>query len=49
MNPVLGSKPRNLVRPEANWVSILEIGAKEVIQTVLPSELKSLPNLQNLK
>ncbi|HEX4642263.1 MAG TPA: hypothetical protein VH161_02310, partial [Candidatus Acidoferrales bacterium] len=49
MNPALDSKVHAPVRPEASWVSVLELGAKEVFQIMLQSELTSLPNVQDLK
>ena len=43
MNPALDFKVQRSVRPEANWVSILEVGTKEVFQIMLQTELTNLP------
>jgi chemotaxis protein CheX len=48
MNPALDSKVHNSVRPDSNWASIVEIGAKEVFQIMLQTELTSLPNVEEL-
>jgi len=44
MNPALDSKVQNVVRPDASWTMLLQVGAKEVFQIMLQSELSDLPN-----
>jgi chemotaxis protein CheX len=44
MNPALDSKVQNAVRPDASWMMLLQVGAKEVFQIMLQSELSDLPN-----
>jgi chemotaxis protein CheX len=48
MNPALDSKVQHSVRPDSNWGAILDIGAKEVFQIMLQTELTDLPNAQDL-
>ena len=48
MNPALDSKMRASVRPDASWVSLMQVGAKEVFQIMLQAELKDIPNAEEL-
>jgi chemotaxis protein CheX len=48
MNPALDSKVQNAVRPDASWTMLLHVGAKEVFQIMLQSELTDLPNATEL-
>jgi chemotaxis protein CheX len=48
MNPALDSKVQASVRPDASWTLLLQVGAKEVFQIMLQTELKDLPNVQEL-
>lgn len=48
MKSALDSKAHPAARPEANWVTILEIGAREVFQIMLQTELTNLPNMQDV-
>jgi len=48
MNPVLDAKVQKTARPDSNWAMLLEVGAKEVFQIMLQSELKNLPNAREL-
>lgn len=48
MNPALDSKVQNAVRPDASWTMLLHVGAKEVFQIMLQSELSELPNAAEL-
>jgi chemotaxis protein CheX len=48
MNPALDSKVQNAVRPDASWSSLLQVGAKEVFQIMLQTELANLPNVAEL-
>jgi chemotaxis protein CheX len=48
MNPALDCKVQSSVRPDSNWTTVLEIGAKEVFQIMLHTELTKLPNVQEL-
>ena len=48
MNPALDSKVQNAVRPDSSWASLLQVGAKEVFQIMLQSELGALPNVNEL-
>jgi chemotaxis protein CheX len=48
MNPALDSKVQNAVRPDSNWKSLLEVGAKEVFQIMLQAELQNLRNADDL-
>jgi chemotaxis protein CheX len=48
MNPALDSKVQSSVRPETTWVSLLQVGAKEVFQIMLQTELAELPNVEEL-
>src|SRR5271166_2958135 len=48
MNPVSLSKVQRTVQADSNWTTLLEIGAKEVFQIMLQSELKNLPNAEEL-
>jgi chemotaxis protein CheX len=48
MNPALDSKVQNVVRPDANWKSLLEVGAKEVFQIMLQADLENLRNADEL-
>jgi CheY-specific phosphatase CheX len=44
MNPASVSNVKDSVRPDSTWVSLLELGAKEVFQVMLQTELTKLPN-----
>jgi len=46
MNPALDCKTQSSVRPDSTWVSMLEVGAKEVFQIMLQAELAKLPNAE---
>jgi chemotaxis protein CheX len=46
MNPALDSKVQNAVRPDSSWVSLLQVGAKEVFQIMLQTELGNLLNAE---
>jgi chemotaxis protein CheX len=48
MNPALDSKVQTAVRPDSSWVSILQVGAKEVFQIMLQIELANLPHVEEL-
>ncbi len=48
MNPALESKVQNAVRPDSSWTSILQVGAREVFQIMLQTELANLPNMEDL-
>lgn len=48
MNPALDSKVQNAIRPDASWASLIQVGVKEVFQIMLQTELKDLPNAQEL-
>jgi chemotaxis protein CheX len=48
MNPALDSRTHNSVRPDASWPMLLEVGAKEVFQIMLQTELKNLPHVEEL-
>jgi chemotaxis protein CheX len=48
MNPALESKVQNSVRPDSSWVSLLQVGAKEVFQIMLQTELANLLNADGL-
>jgi chemotaxis protein CheX len=48
MNPALESKVHNAVRPDSSWAMLLHVGAKEVFQIMLQSELADLPNAAEL-
>jgi chemotaxis protein CheX len=48
MNPALESKVQNSVRPDSSWVSLLQVGAKEVFQIMLQTELANLLNADEL-
>jgi chemotaxis protein CheX len=48
MNPALESKAQNSVRPDSNWVSLLQVGAKEVFQIMLQTELADVPKAEEL-
>jgi len=48
MNPALDTKMQNSVRPDATWVPLLQVGAKEVFQIMLQTELGNLPNVEEL-
>jgi chemotaxis protein CheX len=48
MNPALDSKVQNSVRPDSSWESLLQVGAKEVFQIMLQTELTALPNPEEL-
>lgn len=48
MNPALDSKVQTAVRPDASWNSLMQVGAKEVFQIMLQTELADLPNAQEL-
>ena len=48
MKSALDSKAHPAGQPEANWVSLLEISAREVFQIMLQTELSNLPNMQGL-
>jgi chemotaxis protein CheX len=48
MNPALDSKVQAAVRPDSSWVLLLQVGAKEVFQIMLQTELASLPNADEL-
>jgi chemotaxis protein CheX len=44
MNPAMETKVQNVVRPDNTWPTILQIGAKEVFQIMLQTELTALPD-----
>ncbi len=48
MNPALESKVQNSVHPDSSWLLLLEVGAKEVFQIMLQTELAALPNAAEL-
>jgi len=48
MNPALDSKVQNSVRPDSSWPSLMQVGAKEVFQIMLQTELNELPNAKEL-
>ena len=48
MNPASLSKVHNAVRPDSSWASLLQVGAKEVFQIMLQTELTSVPNAEEL-
>jgi chemotaxis protein CheX len=48
VNPALDSKVQTTVRPDASWTSLMQVGAKEVFQIMLQTELKDLPNVEEL-
>jgi chemotaxis protein CheX len=48
MNPALDSKVQTAVRPDSSWLLLLQVGAKEVFQIMLQTELASLPNAEEL-
>jgi chemotaxis protein CheX len=48
MNPALDSKVQTAVRPDSSWLLLLQVGAKEVFQIMLQTELASLPNAEGL-
>ena len=48
MNPALANRVQNSVRPDSSWALLLEVGAKEVFQIMLQSELKNLANVEEL-
>jgi chemotaxis protein CheX len=48
MNPALESKVQNSVRPDSSWASLLQVGAKEVFQIMLQTELANLLNADEL-
>jgi chemotaxis protein CheX len=48
MNPALDSKVQTAVRPDSSWLLLLQVGAKEVFQIMLQTELASLPNVEEL-
>jgi chemotaxis protein CheX len=48
MNPALDSRVQNSVRPDSTWGSVLQVGAKEVFQIMLQTELANLPNVEEL-
>jgi chemotaxis protein CheX len=48
MNPALDSKVQTAVRPDSSWLLLLQVGAKEVFQIMLQTELASLPNAEAL-
>jgi len=47
MNPALDSKVQNSVRPDSSWPSLIQVGAKEVFQIMLQSELTDLPDAES--
>jgi chemotaxis protein CheX len=47
MNPALGQRVQNSIRPDSSWALLLEVGAKEVFQIMLQSELKNLPHAED--
>lgn len=48
MNPALDSKVQNTVRPDSTWTPLLLLGAKEVFQIMLQTELEELPHVHEL-
>jgi chemotaxis protein CheX len=48
MNPALDSKVQTAVRPDSSWLLLLQVGAKEVFQIMLQTELADLPNVAEL-
>jgi chemotaxis protein CheX len=48
MNPALDSKVQTAVRPDSSWLLLLQVGAKEVFQIMLQTELANLPNVKEL-
>lgn len=48
MNPALDNRVQNSIRPDASWAILLEVGAKEVFQIMLQSELINIPNVEEL-
>jgi len=48
MNPALDSRVHVTIRPDSSWALLLEIGAKEVFQIMLQSELKNIPQVEEL-
>jgi chemotaxis protein CheX len=48
MNPALDSKVQSSVRPDSTWTSLLQVGAKEVFQIMLQTDLADIPNAEEL-
>ena len=48
MYPALDSKVQNAVRPDSSWAMLLQVGAKEVFQIMVQTELTNLPNMETL-
>ncbi len=48
MNPALDSKVQSAVRPDSSWALLIQVGAKEVFQIMLQTELTELANAQGL-
>lgn len=48
MNPALDSKVQNSVRPDSTWGPLMQVGAKEVFQIMLQTELEVIPNVETL-
>jgi chemotaxis protein CheX len=48
MNPALDSKVQNAVRPDASWSMLLHVGAREVFQIMVQTELTDIPNTEEL-
>ena len=48
MNPALESKVQHSVRPDSSWPALLQVGAKEVFQIMLQTDLADLPNVADL-
>ncbi len=48
MNPALESKVHNSVRPDSSWLALLQVGAKEVFQIMVQTDLADLPNVAEL-
>jgi len=43
VNPALGSKTQNAVRPDSTWPTLLDCAVKEVFQIMLQTQLTALP------
>jgi chemotaxis protein CheX len=48
MNPAVDSKVQHSVRPDSTWSSLIQVGAKEVFQIMLQTDLGILPDAKDL-
>jgi hypothetical protein len=48
MNPALDPKVQAAVHPDATWLSLLEVSAREVFQIMLQIELENLPDAEEI-